>query len=235
MKIITVLSVLVLLIGCKPKVDLSKTATENDSPSVVKENIQSLEVPDDPTLVNLSPMESIKELDRKIESYKSGSNLSAEEIDANRQLKEQIIRGTFDLYELCHKALDKHWESLKEDQRKYFANLMSRLLERKAIFSKEQVKGTNKPYSVAYNKEEYLDAEKKNAKVTTLITVPSEKLDLNISYKLLSSPKGWKIFDVIVDDASLVENYKFQFDTIINKYGYDELIGRMEKKLKEMK
>ncbi len=47
--------------------------------------------------------------------------------------------------------------------------------------------------------------------------------------------KGWKIYDVIVDDASLLDNYRYQFDSIIRKGGYADLIRRMESKLKSIK
>lgn len=181
-----------------------------------------------------SPLDSIKGLDVKVDSYKTGSHLTPEDVEANRRLKQQIIRGTFDLHELCRLALDIHWNSLKEADHRYFSGLMTRLLEKKAIFSKEQIKGESKPYRIEYQKQEFLDAEKKSALVATKLTVPTEKVDLNIKYKLTLSPYGWMIYDVIVDEASLVENYKFQFDTIIKKYGYPELVSRMEKKLKEM-
>ncbi len=189
----------------------------------------------DEAVANLGPLESIKELDRKIESYKTGTALTAEEIEANRVLKQSIIRGTFDLYELCRLALSVHWDQIDEKQRTYFADLMNRLLEKKALFSKEQVKGDSKGYKVTYKSEQFLDAEKKTSLVQTKVVVPQEKVDLNINYKLIRNDRGWNIYDVIVDEASLVENYKFQFDTIIKKYGYQDLINRMEKKLAEMK
>lgn len=181
-----------------------------------------------------SPLASIKELDRKIEKYNTSQNLTPEQIESNKKLKEEIIRGTFDIYELSRLALDSHWESLDEKERVYFANLMTRLLERKAIFSKEQVKDNKKPYTVTYQGESFLDAEKNKSKVESQLNVPSEKMNLKISYNLKKTPYGWKIYDVIVDDASLVENYKFQFHTIIKKNGYDDLIDRMEKKLKKI-
>ena len=111
---------------------------------------------------------------------------------------------------------------------------MTALLERKAIFSKEQIKGDSKPYKINYKGEKFLDEQKKNATVTTELNVPSEKINLGIKYNLTSTPTGWRIYDVIVDDASLVENYKFQFDTIIKKNGFNDLKDRMVKKLKEM-
>ena len=181
-----------------------------------------------------TPTQAIQDLDKKVESYKTGPGLTSEDVQDNLKLKAKIIRGTFDLYELCRLALDKHWEPLSEKDRHYFSDLMTRLLERKAIFSKEQVKDQSKPYKIQYKSESYLDAEKTMAKVSSILFVPSEKIDLNIHYLLKKTPYGWKIYDVIVDDASLVENYKFQFNTIITKNGYPNLIERMENKLKEM-
>jgi ABC-type transporter MlaC component len=52
---------------------------------------------------------------------------------------------------------------------------------------------------------------------------------------MLLTPYGWKIFDVIVDDASLLSNYRFQFDRIIQKGGFEDLIKRMEVKLVDIK
>lgn len=178
-----------------------------------------------------SPLESIKALDQKVESYRTGPNLTPADKEFNRQLKREIIRGTFDLYELCRLALSDHWDTLSQNDREYFVSLMTHLLEKKALFSKEQVK-SDQPYKINYQKETYLNPEKKKSKVTTLLNVPSEKVTLNIDYKLDLSPFGWKIYDVIVDDASLVENYKFQFDAIIRKHGYPDLVSRMEAKLK---
>lgn len=184
----------------------------------------------------LGPMESIKDLDRQIESYKTGPSLTPQELEANRRLKQKIIRGTFDIYELCRLALDIHWEPMNENERKSFVDLLTNLLEKKAIFSKEQIKGGgDKPYRVTYKQEKYLSAEKMKSQVLTRIDVPSERIDLNVNYGLKLSSTGWKIYDVIVDEASLVENYKFQFDTIIRKHGRGELEARMRKKLKEMK
>lgn len=182
----------------------------------------------------LNPMEAIKNLDKEIESYKTGKNLTQQDIEFNQALKKQIITGTFDIYELSRLALASHWDGLTEDQHQYFSTLMTQLIEKKAIFSKEQVKGTDKPYFVNYLSEEFLDADKQKAQVKTKVSVPSEKIDLLITYHLRYAENGWQIYDVIVDDASLVSNYKYQFHTIIQKSGYADLLDRMEKKLQSM-
>lgn len=224
---------LALLVSCSKtkKAEAPKAeAPAASAPAAPAEEPLKLVPPDQ----MLSPLESIKDLDRKIESYKTGASLSAEENRKNQQLKQGILRGTFDIAELSRMALDAHWEKLTPAEQQKFIGLMTNLLERKAIFSKEQVKGGEKAYQVSYKEQKFIGAEKERAQVSTVLFVPLEKIDLNINYELKKTPYGWRIYDVIVDDASLVDNYKFQFNTIITKYGYPDLVSRMEKKLKEM-
>ncbi|MBI4411078.1 MAG: ABC transporter substrate-binding protein [Deltaproteobacteria bacterium] len=230
-RLIVVVAVSACLTACPSNKGEEKKETV--APAIVPPAPEALPEPL-PSSSTIGPMESIKDLDLKIESYKTGSNLTQAEVEANRKLKQDIIRGTFDLYELCKLALDLHWNEITDKDQRYFTDLMTSLLEKKAIFSKEQVKGAEKAYRIVYKQEKFLDAEKKKSLVTTKITIPSKKIDLDLNYKLILGPRGWNIFDVIVDDASLVENYKFQFDAIIKKSGYPELVKRMENKLKEM-
>ncbi|MCP5463857.1 MAG: ABC transporter substrate-binding protein [Deltaproteobacteria bacterium] len=180
------------------------------------------------------PLQAIKDLDKTIEQYQLGSDLTPEQVEQNKELKRKIIRGTFDIRELCRLSLGSHWETLAQKQRDYFVSLMTRLLETKAIFSKEQLRGGDKLYTINYNKETLDNNEKTKSTVYTQMYVPKEKMNLDITYKLLKTPYGWKIFDVIVDEASLLSNYKVQFHRIIDKNGFDDLVGRMEKKLKDI-
>jgi phospholipid transport system substrate-binding protein len=107
-------------------------------------------------------------------------------------------------------------------------------LERKAILSKEQSKTKGQKYYVKYQGETYLDPQKTRARVRTQANVPKEQVSVSIDYKLVKAGNQWKIFDVIVDDASLVDNYKYQFNSIITKHGYPELVSRINKKLTEL-
>lgn len=211
----------------------SNAKQAKETPSQTKKDSSQEANETNADVINWTAMKTIKDLDQKIDSYKTGKNLSAEDQEYNRNLKSKILRGTFDIYELAKLALDVHWDSLTDVQRSDFVELMTTLLEKKAIFSREQVKSTDKPYNIRYTKEKFLNKDKSQAMVETALSVPSEKVTLNIHYKMIfNKEKGWKIFDVIVDDASLLENYRFQFNAIITKYGYPELVNRMQKKLK---
>lgn len=227
---------LLLAAACsKPAATPDKKADPTASPPVVvvaeSENYVEVPVPSDQIV---PPTESIKNLDKKAEQYRTGPNLTPEDLEFNRKLKGEMLHGTFDIAELAKLALDVHWETLSDKDRKYFVNLLTNLLEQKAIFSKEQVKGEGKPYHISYKGEKFLNAAKDRVMVLSRISVPSQKVEVEINYLLKLTPYGWKIYDVVMDQASLLENYKFQFDTIIKKSGYADLVSRMEKKLKEM-
>ena len=185
-----------------------------------------------------SPTKAIKDLDAMLDDFKTGTNLSSAEEDHNRELKMEIIHGTFDVRELSRLSLAKHWRSLTPRQRGEFVDLMVSLLEEKALFSKEQSAAKSKQggkYKVLYKGYKYLNSKKTKSFVRTKVLVPAENVDINLNYKLKLEDGKWKIYDVIVDEASLVSNYKYQFNSIIIKHSYDELVRRMSNKLDEIK
>lgn len=181
-----------------------------------------------------TPTREVQEIEVKMDSYKTGGNLTAEDKANNSKVKREILNGTFDLRELCRLALDKHWSELTPADQNNFVALMTDLLETKAIFSKEHTKTQGKAYTVQYLGDTYSN-EKTRAKTRTKVIVPKENVKVDIEYKMKKDTSGWKVYDVVVDDASLVENYRFQFDSIIAKNGYPELVRRMQNKLKELR
>ncbi|HKY62984.1 MAG TPA: ABC transporter substrate-binding protein [bacterium] len=181
-----------------------------------------------------TPTREVQEIEVKMDAYKTGSGLSAEDKANNSKIKRDILTGTFDLRELCRLALDKHWGEISAAEQNNFVALMTDLLETKAIFSKEHSKTQGKAYTVQYLGDTYSN-EKTRAKTRTKVVVPKENVKVDIEYKMKKDTQGWKVYDVVVDDASLVENYRFQFDSIISKNGYPELVRRMQNKLKELR
>lgn len=184
-----------------------------------------------------SPTEAIKELDRMLSSYHTGANLTPEQQEENRVIKQKVIQGTFDLRELSRISLGRHWIELSDADRNHFVDLMTNLLEEKGVLSKEQGQKKAKSgaiYNITYRGDKFLDPIKRRALARTQVFVPSHNVRVALDYKLHRNGE-WKIYDVIVDGSSLVENYQYQFDNIITKYGFPELIKRMEKKLAEIR
>lgn len=188
-----------------------------------------------------TPTRAIQALDDMLDDFitkPKGEKLTAQEEAHNRELKQKILRGTFDLRELSRLSLAKHWDARSEAERNQFVSLLTDLLEEKALFSKEQSASKSKSggkYFVVYRGEKFEDPAKSRAFVRTKVVVPSENIDIGLNYKVKKSSSDWKIYDIIVDEASLVENYKFQFDSIIKKHGYADLVRRMQDKLSDIR
>ncbi len=181
-----------------------------------------------------TPTYAIQQIEKKMEAYKTDKDLTSAEEAENRKIKSEILRGTFNIRLLSQLALDRHWKGINEGQRSHFVNLMTSLLETKAIFSKEQSKTRGENYVVRYLGDTYAN-NKSSATTKTLVTVPKKNITVEIEYKLKKEGGDWKAYDIIVDGASLVQNYKFQFNNIIIKHGYTELVSRMTEKLNELK
>ncbi|MBI2092985.1 MAG: ABC transporter substrate-binding protein [Deltaproteobacteria bacterium] len=185
-----------------------------------------------------SATRAIQGLDDKLDDYRTGPNLSSEDEEYNRQLKKDILHGTFDIRELSQQSLGSHWKDITDKERDDFVQLMTDLLENRAILSKEQGQKKAKSknlYSISYKGDKYLNAEKTRVLTRTSVYVKSEDIRVELDYKLKKISDVWKIYDVIVDNASLGENYKFQFDSIIKKNGYAELVRRMQSRLDSLK
>lgn len=186
-----------------------------------------------------SPTRAIQDLDDMLDSYILDPK-TPEEVKYNDSLKLVVLKGTFDIRELSRLALSKHWAERTPQEQDYFVDLMTRLLERKAIFSKEQgqkkaiKKKSKEVYQIVYNGDKTTNPEKTQALVISTVHVPTENLKIGLNYKVKQMQGGWKIYDVIVDGASLLDNYKYQFDRIIDKDGYPALVHRMESKLKDL-
>jgi phospholipid transport system substrate-binding protein len=188
-----------------------------------------------------TPTRAIQDLDDMLDDFvvkEKGEKLTPKEEAHNRKLKQKIIHGTFDIGELAMRSLGKHWKDRTEEERDHFVQVLTDLLEEKALFSKEQSAAKSKEggkYFVVYRGHRFKDGTKTHAFVRTKVVVPSENIDIDLNYRLKKGSDDWKIYDVIVDEASLVNNYRYQFNSIITKHGYKDLIRRMETKLDEFK
>jgi phospholipid transport system substrate-binding protein len=57
---------------------------------------------------------------------------------------------------------------------------------------------------------------------------------IEIDYKLHKTNGKWLIYDVILDEVSLVLNLKTQFHKIIEEESFSELVNRMSDRLKKV-
>lgn len=138
------------------------------------------------------------------------------------------LNATVDFEELAARALGDYWKEQPAEQQKKFLDLLQEML--KANY-RDKLTGQQmgKDFEVEYTDERARDSM---AIVDTLIKAKDQSRP--VSYKLLKRDGGWVIYDVVIDDISLVETYRDSYTAIIKKHGWDGLISRMEKKVAEL-
>jgi phospholipid transport system substrate-binding protein len=178
---------------------------------------------------SLGPMATLKQKNGDVDKLlrqkvEKGSPAEQKQKDAIKQLAATLL----DYDELAQKSLAGHWDKLTPAQRTDFVTTLRELIERNYV---KQLR-TNLDYQVQYQNEETSDDR---ATVTTLVKVKTkgQKTDAEIIYKLKKDPDGWRVWDVVTDEVSLVKNYRTQFNKIITEQSYDALIKKMKSKLKD--
>ncbi|RMH37691.1 MAG: ABC transporter substrate-binding protein [Deltaproteobacteria bacterium] len=151
---------------------------------------------------------------------------------AEKKRAEQVVdrlRSFLDIDELGRAALADHWGSLTDAQKKEYLQLLRALIEA------NYVKGLRArlDYRVVYTGE---SAKGDRVVVSTEVRTKRKgrPVSIGIDYVLRREGAGessWRAVDVVTDGVGLVENYRAQFNRIIQKEGFDGLLARMRKKL----
>ena len=177
----------------------------------------------------MGPMATLKQKNGDVDKLlrtktEKGSAAEQKQKDDIKKLAATLL----DYDELAQKSLAAHWDKLTPAQRTEFVSTLRELIERNYV---KQLR-TNLDYQVQYKGEETDDAQ---ATVTTVVKVKSagKSTDAEIIYKMKKGGDGWRVWDVITDEVSLVRGYKTQFNKIITEQSYDALIKKMKSKLKD--
>ena len=139
-----------------------------------------------------------------------------------REQLRRVIFARFDFAEMARRSLGPEWRRRTPAEQQEFINLFTDLLQDNYIGTIEAYSGDK----VGYNRELQ---EKDNAEVQTTLTTKGEAA-YSINYRLRLVDKDWKVYDVVIENISVVNNYRSQFNRVISKSSYEELIRSMKEK-----
>ena len=139
-----------------------------------------------------------------------------------RAAVRKVAIQVFDVEETAKRALGRHWRERTPAERAEFVDLFADLLERTYIgkidlYGGEQVKYVS----------EVIDGD--NAIVRARI-LTRRGTEVPVDAKLLRKGDRWYMYDVSVENISLVGNYRAQFDQIIRTASYPELVRRLKER-----
>jgi phospholipid transport system substrate-binding protein len=138
-----------------------------------------------------------------------------------REKLRQLILPRFDFAEMGKRALGNNWNRYPDKQQE-FVTAFKQLLEETYADQIEAAKGDK----VVYLNER---AEKDYAEVDTKV-ISSKGEETPMTYKLHPVDSEWKVFDIVVENISIVNNYRSQFNRVLTNASVDELIQRMKDK-----
>ena len=157
------------------------------------------------------------------------------EILRNHDLSEEavletvgtLVRQKFDFRAMSQRTLGVHWKNGTEKQQDRFVELFSQLLE-------DTYRGRIQAYT--YNDEyvKYVDERilGTRAEVKTIVVLADREIPVNYRVRLKGSE--WLIYDVVIEEVSLVSNYRNTYGQIIQKEGFDVLLSRMEERIQQL-
>ena len=155
-----------------------------------------------------------------------GLKSEAKKKERRDQLR-QVIASRFDFAEMARRALGSQWRRLTPQEREEFVRLFTDLLERAYLDRIESYGDEKLTYSRENLDGNYAEVESR------IVTHRGEEFSLNYRAHLVNGE--WKVYDVVVENISLVNNYRSQFNRIITNSSYEELIRRMKEKQIELK
>jgi phospholipid transport system substrate-binding protein len=140
------------------------------------------------------------------------------------------IRDFIDIDELGKRALVDHWGKLKPAEQKEYLDVLRALIED----NYKRGAAANVNYTVKYTGE----STTATGEIVVTTEVKAKRkgrpLTIAIDYVLVKETSGkLKAFDIKTDGVGLVENYRAQFNKIIEKDGIAGLIEKMKKKQAE--
>jgi phospholipid transport system substrate-binding protein len=136
------------------------------------------------------------------------------------QLRRAIF-ARFDFTEMAKRSLGAQWRKMSPQEQDEFTNVFTDLLERAYV---DQIEAYNDE-KFTYVKETIDDdfAEVQSRIVTS-------KAEYSLNYRLHKAGAEWKVYDVVVENISLVNNYRAQFSRVISNQSYEELVRKMKNK-----
>ncbi|MCL5022679.1 MAG: ABC transporter substrate-binding protein [Nitrospirae bacterium] len=142
---------------------------------------------------------------------------------AERRAKiRRLANERFDFGEMAKRSLAQQWKKRTPEEQKEFVRLYTDLIENTYVGKIERYEGEK----IAYG-EEKIDGDYALVKTEVITTKGTE---VPIDYRMLKEGNQWKIYDVIVEGVSLVNNYRTQFSSIIRSSSYGELVKRLKSK-----
>jgi phospholipid transport system substrate-binding protein len=172
------------------------------------------------------PLETIQtQVDRALEVLRDPA-LKAESAKGAKEKKIwAILDGVFDYTELSKRTLAQNWKRFSPDQQKEFIGLFGKLLG--TVYMDRII--AYKDEKVVFGKVTNLSD--KTAEVQSEVVRSSKPIPIH--YRMILENGEWRVYDVVIEGVSLVQNYRTQFREILTNKSPEDLLKTLREKTRK--
>ncbi len=171
-----------------------------------------------------APLDTVQANVNKVLDVLRDPKLKAESAkEIKKEKLEAMYKQMFDEVELSMRSLGGNWKKLSPAQQQEFIQLYRQILG-KAYIDKI-LSFTNE--KIVFSKENILSNSQ--AEVQTKVITSSNEIP--IFYRVILKDGTWKVYDVVVENVSLIQNYRSQFNSLLAKNTPDQLLEILRKKV----
>ena len=176
-----------------------------------------------PALFAGEPLELVKvSANRAIQILKDPKLQSKEKKKERIERLKEIVNPLFDYEEMARRSLGPHWRRRSPQEQQEFVKLFRDYLEKTHSDKVDLYAGDKVIYGRETVEDDYAQVE------TTFVNTKGE--EFSVVYRLRRVGGKWKVYDAVVENISIVNNYRSQFDRVISKSSFEELMRLLKEK-----
>ena len=175
-----------------------------------------------PSPVWAGPTDQLREYTDQVIKVLDDPSLARQD---RRAAVRRIAHEAFDISETAQRVLARHWQARTPAEREEFSQLFADLLERTYIARMDEYGGERIRYT-----GETIDG---NFAAVRARIVTRTGTEVAVESRMILRGDRWLIYDILIENVSLVGNYRSQFDRIIRSSSYEELVRRLKTKREE--
>jgi len=145
-----------------------------------------------------------------------------ESAQERRQAVRRVAIEILDFEEISRRSLGRHWDARTARERQEFMQLFGDLLERAYIARLETYSGEQ----IALVADESVG----NRAIVKTKVITRRGAEIPVEYRMLRRGKSWRAYDVVLGGYSLVDSYRAQFDKVIQRTSYRQLVQQVREK-----
>lgn len=150
--------------------------------------------------------------------------------DADRHAKwaqiGKIIDSRFDFQSMSQSVLATNWRTASKTEKRQFVEYFSQYLE-----------DTYRTKIEAYTNQrvEYVNETIKGDRAVVDTSIVTDSNKIPVSYRLKNNDGEWFAYDVVIENVSLVNNYRNTFEAIVKAEGMDGLLNDLQQRISDYK